>query len=123
MAANNCFTADNNERVLPFGPNPPNRHARQSVGVAQFRPRMDRAVTEWQKAVEIAPWWAQAYLNLGTALQKADRPIEAAQALRADPHPANGQNVRMEIYKLEYETKGTQVILPDAERGLKVGCK
>ena len=73
---------------------------------------LDRAVREWQTVVEIAPWWPQAYLNLGAALQKADRPIEAAQALRlylmANPRASNDQDVRMEIYKLEYEAKHTQ---------------
>lgn len=73
---------------------------------------LDRAIREWQKVVEIAPWWPQAYLNLGVALQKADRPIEAAQALRlylmTNPTASNAQQVRMEVYKLEYQTKRSQ---------------
>lgn len=87
----------------------------------------DGAVREWQEVVESAPWWAQAYLNLGTALQKADRPIEAAQALKlylvAYPHAANEQDVRMEIYKLEYETKRTRESVADREGELKADIK
>jgi len=86
-------------------------------------PSLDGVVREWEKVVEIAPWWSQAYLNLGTALQKADRPIEAAQALNlyliANPHSANDQNVRMEIYKLEYQANRVQGSLLNSGPELK----
>lgn len=112
--------------VPPAIPQEAIEHAEIAL-VAESSDDLDRAVGEWQKAVESAPWWAQAYLNLGTALQKADRPIEAAQALKlyliAYPHPANAQDVRMEIYKLEYETKRTEENSPDTGRDLKAGMK
>lgn len=70
---------------------------------------LNDAVNELEKALRIAPWWAQAYFNLGAVLQKANRPGEAAQALQlyllADPHASNAQDVQMEIYKLQYEAK------------------
>ena len=70
---------------------------------------LNDAVNELQKALRIAPWWAQGYFNLGAVLQKANRPGEAAQALQlyllADPHATNAQDVQMEIYKLQYEAK------------------
>ena len=73
---------------------------------------LDGAVNELQKALEIAPWWAEGYFRLGAVLQKAHRPAEAAQSLAlylvANPHASNAQNVQMEIYKLQYETKRPQ---------------
>lgn len=70
---------------------------------------LDDAVKECQQALRLAPWWAQAYFNLGAVLQRANRPAEAVQALQfyllADPHATNAQDVQMEIYKLKYEAK------------------
>jgi len=70
---------------------------------------LNDAVSELQKALLIAPWWAQGYFNLGAALQKANRPGEAASALQlyllADPNAAKAQDVQMEIYKLQYDAK------------------
>jgi TPR repeat protein len=67
------------------------------------------AVTELQTSLRIAPWWAEGYFNLGSVLKRAQRPGEAAQALElyllADPHAQNAQDVRMEIYKLQYEAR------------------
>jgi hypothetical protein len=67
------------------------------------------AIKELQEALRIAPWWADAYFNLGAVLKKADRPGEAAQAfqlyLLANPNAQNAQDVKMEIYRLEYEAK------------------
>jgi len=95
--------------------------ATEAAATAKSSDGLDRAVREWQTVAEIAPWWPQAYLNLGITLQKADRPVEAAQALRlylvANPHASNDQDVRMEIYKLEYETKRTQARLVPASSG------
>lgn len=68
---------------------------------------LDNSISEWQKALRIAPWWGQAYFNMAAVLEKTQRPAEAAQALQldltADPHAANAQDINMEIYKLHYE--------------------
>jgi len=70
---------------------------------------LDNAIREWQQSLRIAPWWADCYFNLGAALKTAHRPGEAAQALNlyllANPNAQNAQDVKMEIYKLEYEAK------------------
>jgi ankyrin repeat protein len=67
------------------------------------------AVKEWKEALRIAPWWADGYFNLAAVLKKADRPSEAAQALQlyllASPNAQNAQDVKIEIYKLEYEAR------------------
>jgi TPR repeat protein len=67
------------------------------------------AVNELQSSLRIAPWWAEGYFNLGSALKKAQRPGEAAQALElyllADPNAQNAQDIQMEIYKLQYQGK------------------
>jgi len=75
---------------------------------------LNDAISETEEALRIAPWWAQAYFNLGELLQRAHRPGEAAQALQlyllADPQALlakkNGmsaQDVQVEVYKLQYE--------------------
>lgn len=68
---------------------------------------LDSSISEWQKALRIAPWWGQAYFNMAAVLEKTQRPAEAAQALHlnltADPHSTNAQDINMEIYKLHYE--------------------
>jgi hypothetical protein len=70
---------------------------------------VDDAVEELKEALRIAPWWAEGYFNLGAVLREAQRPGEAAQALRlyllANPNAQNAQDVKMEIYKLDYEAK------------------
>lgn len=86
---------------------------------------LNDAATEIEKALRIAPWWAQAYFNLGEVLQKANRPGEAAEALQlyllADPQDllarkngTNAEDVQMEIYKLQFEAKKYDQIVMEA---------
>jgi predicted TPR repeat methyltransferase len=70
---------------------------------------LKNAIRELQEALRIAPWWADGYFNLAGVLKAAHRPGQAAEALQlyllVDPGAKNAQDVKMEIYKLEYEAK------------------
>jgi len=66
----------------------------------------DEAAKEFGKALRIAPWWADGYINQGVALEKAGKFSEAGRALKfyllAAPNAPDAQNVRDQIYALEY---------------------
>ena len=58
--------------------------------------RVDKAITEYQKALETDPKFAPAYYNLGAALQRTGRPGEAIslyqKGLQLNPADATIQN-------------------------------
>ncbi len=72
----------------------------------------DEAAKEFGKAVRVAPWWADGYINQGVALEKAGKFNEAARALKfyllAAPNAPDAQNVRDQIYALEYRQEKAQ---------------
>lgn len=80
---------------------------------------LNDAVSETEKALRVAPWWAQGYFSLAALLEKTNQPGDAANALQfyllADPHAViaqkngmNAQDVQVKIYKLQYEAKQAQ---------------
>lgn len=72
----------------------------------------DNAAKEFDKALRVAPWWADSYINQGVALEKAGKFGEAARALKlyllAAPSAADAQNVQDQIYALEYRQEKAQ---------------
>ncbi len=72
----------------------------------------DEAAKEFGKALRLAPWWADGYINQGVALEKAGKFNEAARALKfyllAAPNAPDAQNVRDQIYALEYRQEKAQ---------------
>ncbi len=63
------------------------------------------AVSEYRQALELAPWWATGYFNLGLIQEKAADYSGAIQSLKlyllAAPHSADAKAVQEKIYKLE----------------------
>ena len=72
----------------------------------------DEAAKEFGRALRVAPWWADGYINQGVALEKAGKFTEAARALKfyllAAPNAPDAQNVRDQIYALEYRQEKAQ---------------
>ena len=65
------------------------------------------AVKEFKKASNAAPWWADAYFNLGVAQEKAGQYSQAINSLKlylwAAPNAADTEAVQTKIFKLEYK--------------------
>jgi len=65
------------------------------------------AAKEFQKAANAAPWWADAYYNLGLTQEKTEQYPEAVKNLklyiRAAPDAQDLQAVNTKIFKLEYK--------------------
>jgi hypothetical protein len=72
----------------------------------------DEAAKEFGKALRVAPWWADGYINQGVALEKARKFSDAARALKlyllAAPNAPDAQNVRDQIYALELREEKAQ---------------
>lgn len=66
----------------------------------------DNALREFQAAANAAPWYANAYFNLGVAQEKAGNAKEAMESFRfyllAAPDGKDAAEVKKRIYKLEY---------------------
>lgn len=63
------------------------------------------AIKEFAKALRIAPWWADGYINNGVALEKAGRYSDAVQSLKmyllASPSAPDAGKVKDQVYMLE----------------------
>jgi tetratricopeptide (TPR) repeat protein len=70
------------------------------------------AAREFAKALRIAPWWAEGYINHGVALEKAGRYSDAAQNLKmyllASPSAPDAGKVKDHIYTLEVRQEKSQ---------------
>ena len=70
---------------------------------------LDNAIQELNQALRLAPWWGDAYKNLGLLLEKADRYADAARNLQlyllATPDAPDAQSVQMKVYSLQYKAK------------------
>ncbi len=67
------------------------------------------AVTEFEKAIRLAPWWGAAYFNLGVVQEKV-RDYEAAIRnlnlyLLASPDAPDAKEVKAKVYELEFKLK------------------
>ncbi len=67
---------------------------------------LQEAITEFTKALRIAPWWPDAYFNLGVAQEKAGQLNEAVRSLKlyllAAPNAQDARKVQDQIYSIEY---------------------
>ncbi len=90
-----------------------------AVGLAKTPEDFGRAAAEFQRAVRMAPWLADAYYNLGVVQEKGGRLDEAIRSfklyLRASPSASDAEQVHTRLYGLEYkaetaetEKRGTQ---------------
>jgi len=78
------------------------------------------AVTEFQKAANAAPWWANAYYNLGVAQDKAGQVAAAIKSLnlylQAAPEARDTEKVKQLVYEMEYrQKKGVKGFSPDTD--------
>jgi tetratricopeptide (TPR) repeat protein len=78
------------------------------------------AVAEFQQAADAAPWWANAYYNLGIAQDKAGQPAAGVKSLKlyllAAPQARDAEKVQQLVYEMEYrQKKGAQGFSPDTD--------
>lgn len=70
---------------------------------------LDNAVEEFDKVLRLAPWWAGAYKNLATVLEKEQRYRAAARNLQlyllAAPNAPDAQAMQKEVYSLQYQAQ------------------
>ena len=69
------------------------------------------AEREFEKALDLAPWWADAWFNLGVAQRNAGKAAQAIDSFRmfllAAPDDPAANQVQQEIYGLEVEVERT----------------
>jgi hypothetical protein len=69
--------------------------------------KLNDAIDELEAALRIAPWWPDAYFNLGLVLEMRERYTDAARNLKlyllAAPNSPDAAAVQQKIYHLEYK--------------------
>lgn len=69
----------------------------------------NKALDEFEAALRLAPWWADAWFNLGIAQKNASNPVSAIESLQmfllAAPNDPAAPQVQREIYSLEVEAE------------------
>ena len=108
---------DNIKRILQSGKTPAipeeaRRHyvmGSTALKEASSPSDFDEAIRQFQQAVELAPWWADAYYNLGVALNARKRYADAINAwklyLVAAPQAADARAVQDRIYAIQEKAK------------------
>lgn len=96
--------------------------ARGQAAVEDAKNKRDyvEAAKEFQKAVNAAPWWSDAYYNLGLTQEKAEQYPESIKNLKlyilAAPNAQDLQAVNIKIFKLEYKMeKAAKTVNLDGE--------
>lgn len=83
-------------------------------GQAMFKKLKDKegygdVVAEFEKAVQVAPWWASAYFNLALMQEKAGDSLSAMRNLKlylvAKPHAKDAGTVNRKIIELELKAE------------------
>jgi tetratricopeptide (TPR) repeat protein len=78
-----------------------------------------QAIIEFEKALDLAPWFVIGYYNLGLAQEKAGRLSDAVQSFRwyliAAPSAANSREVRIRMYGLEFKLERQRAALRTKE--------
>jgi tetratricopeptide (TPR) repeat protein len=99
----------------PAVPEEAKRHATYSMVAVSHSTGpadLDDAIKEWDEALRVAPWWAEAYYNAALVLEKRERYADGAHYLQmyllASPHAEDGQILQQKIYELEYLAKKQQ---------------
>ena len=74
----------------------------------------DRVISEFKKALRVAPWWADAYINLALVQEKAGDPSGAIRSLKfyllASPNAKDAREVRAKMIELEVEAEEVAAI-------------
>jgi tetratricopeptide (TPR) repeat protein len=105
-----------------------------ALGMARDSSGFLKAVDEYEKAVYFAPWYADAYFNLGVVSEKAGRYKEAIEALKAylqaKLNAEDVNQVQMLIYEIEYKLdspqgceKQCEKYLTEAEKQIYDKCR
>jgi len=72
----------------------------------------DEAAKEFGRALRVAPWWADGYINQGVSLEKAGKYNEAIRSLKlyllAAPTAPDADKVKDQIYTLELRQEKAQ---------------
>ena len=96
------------DRSAPDIPQDARRHAVRAdtfLKIAQGPSDYRMAVSEYEQAVSIAPWWAEAYRDLGYAQERIGEHKQAMRNLKlylaAAPGATDAQTVQDRIYALE----------------------
>lgn len=99
-------------KPAPAVPIEARRHMSRAQGAIELAKQpedMRLAVEELEKALRLAPWWAEAYYNLGVVQDKAGRYGDAVRSLRlylrTAPGAKDAQDVEMQIAKLEFKAE------------------
>jgi tetratricopeptide (TPR) repeat protein len=104
------------QKVLPppLVPEEANRHYSYALAaIEDFKStpdpaKLSDAADQLGLALRLAPWWPEAYFNLGVVLENAERYTDAARALNlyleAAPNAPDATAVRQKIYQLEYKS-------------------
>lgn len=81
---------------------------RGQIAVREAKSQADyvEAAGEFNRALKLAPWWAESYFNLAVAQGKAGQFNEATRSLKlyllAAPNAPDAEKVKDQIYALEY---------------------
>ncbi|MBI2358410.1 MAG: tetratricopeptide repeat protein, partial [Deltaproteobacteria bacterium] len=100
---------------------------RGEVAIKEAKSTADfgEAAKEFSKAVRVAPWWADGYINLAVAQEKAGQLSEAIRSLKlyllASPASPDTDKVKRQIYALEYrqERAGKDAVAKGEEQERK----
>lgn len=81
---------------------------RGQIAVKEAKSQADYvdAAREFNRALRLAPWWAESYFNLAVAQEKAGQFTEAVRSLKlyllAAPKAPDADKIKDQIYALEY---------------------
>ena len=69
----------------------------------------ERAIAEYKRAVQVAPWWPDLYLNLALIHEQLGNYLQAAESLKvfllAAPNDPQAAVIQDKIYEMEYKAK------------------
>jgi len=79
---------------------------------AQDENGLDRAISEYLRAIGLAPWWADLYVNTALVMEKSGRYDDALEMLNlylvAAPEAPDASQVQTKIWELEFKVKQTK---------------
>ncbi len=99
----------------PEIPNSALQHAKKgevAVKLASTKADFDDVVSEFEKALQLAPWWAEMYFNLGEAQERAGKYDDAINSFKwyllATPKAKNIKQVQNKILEIGYAKEFTE---------------
>jgi len=76
------------------------------------------AIEDYKKAISLAPWWADAYYGLGSALKATQQYPDALECLKlsllANPHGPHARAIQNEVYIVQAEQQKTAAAQAEA---------